>query len=681
MKSLITILCLFYTYLNSYEISSKNININKKGVVLATFKNLGNAKEVSDKFYKYDTFIKETTTTKVPYYVVFAVNIDKKNLKTTLKKIKKRSKSAYITSDSRINQLSKTPIKLSNKQDITNTTKLKIKNEDNIDPTKKSLTIAFAKTKSEALSISDSLKNYDIYIRKSTSKVSDEYIVYIVNIKNSKFKNLSTKIKSKYPNLDETSKFRVNYFKKNHTKNSIFLPKTTISQNINNNKKVLVVNEIKKVKKNTITDTRYQDAKKLFNNKEYQKAIKILLELLNETPSNTAVNFYLGRSYYMIHDYEKASASYERITIADESHLRGRLELAQTYLMLGLKDDAIDSFNLVLKNDIPETVRKNINNKIKNINSQKQKYSFNGFVNLGITYDNNVNNTTMTKNYTVNNYEVTSKDIYSDTILNTLVNANYYYKLNDSFIFENKFTFINQLFIKDSKRLNTSDSSINVEQINQEDKKEMSYINNNLSFSNIKKSDLLTYGIDFSTIELAKKPYLDIYGLFVNHQKRYFSKITFYTSLKYFRKKYDTEYENLNSNNINITIGQSYPSDYYGNFNLVYLYTKEKRLVFDIDAPDKSSNSFMFGHNYNITDKLSLNESFYYSKIDEKSFNPSFYETIREDNLYNISLGLSYKVTKTTSLSSNYKYTKNDSNIIPFNYQKQTFGINIKKSF
>ncbi len=725
MKSfIIIILCLFYTYLNSYEIKSYEIDASKKGIVLGMSDSSELAQKLSIKFNNYDIYIKKTTTTKVPYYVLYAVNISKNELSETLLKIQKISSTAYIASDSRIKQLSEKnehqeikptytkqniiPIKQKNETEIIKNipdnnqeikqTFIKEKNEtveiksilDNkqisydekdIDTTKKALSITFAKSKDEALKLAENLKYYDIYIRESISKVTNEYVIYMVNIDFNEFVSILNEIKLKYPNVLEASTIRIKYFKRNPVSTSIFIkaidkPKV---KSIIKKIPIMVENDIKNIVPSDNTDILYSKAKKLFESEKYQEAIDVLYALSQSSPSDTAINFYLGRAYYKLKEFEKASAAFERIIIVDDTHLRARLELAQTYLMLGLKEEAIRNFNIVLKSDIPDNVRNNIELTIKNFSKKQKMYLVNGFTSFGITYDNNINNTTDTKTFDTPYYSdlVVTDEKYSDTYYTILLNCNLYNKLDDKYMIENKINFIKQLFNKDIFRLNDDAST----GINKENKKELDLINYSIMLSKTNDKDMLSYGFDLSKVKLANEDYLNTYGLIINYQKRYFSKINIFSSLRYFKKDYSlAENENLNSNNIQITLAQSYPTIKYGDISFVYLYINEDKIKDDPNSSSKDSHGFIFTQNYHISDSMIFSDSIYYSRTNDKSNDPTF-ELKKSDDMFILSAGFTYNISQNTTISSNIKYIKNNSNISIYNYDKETIDFTLKKSF
>ena len=741
MKKFIVVLCLFYTYLSATQVNSRDVDANKKGIALATYLSLNKAQQLANKFPDNDIYIKQTTTTKKPYFVVFVVNIQKKELTSTLNSIKKKLPTAYTTSDSRVKQLSndtinttvsktkqkpskqlkaspkstiikkieikntkvivsndkiiqeiikraeaevkpqdlknpdllKTKPTIQNKiiQEIIKKAEAEIKPQDskktiikkiqNLNTNLPAITIRYTKNKSDALKIANGLKYFDMYIRASKLLSKHKFMVYAVNIPQDQVEESLKQINKVYPNAFQTSKIRLNYFSKQESRENVFIKgfenKISNKQNI----QLLAINSNKALIK----------AKKLFNKKQYQNAIDILEQLSQINPSNISINFYLGRSHYQIKNYEKAVSAFERIIIIDENHLRGRLELAQTYFMLGLNEEALKNFNIVLKNNIPANVKTNIEKRVKSIKSKQINHMFYGFASIGFTYDNSINNTDDKTVYIPyqNLLLPTTLIKYDDAYMTLTLSGNYLYKINNKITLQNKLSFIQQKYNDDDKRLNISGGT----GIEKEEKKKLELTSYSLYLSTINKDSMFSFGADISNIDLADTGYMKTYGLGINYQKKFFSSITGFSTLKYFKKEHDKlEDEHMNSKTIQLMLGQMYPSTKYGNFNMLYLYTNEKNI--------KQLNGVMTTNNYPINTKLNANSTIYYNKMKEDNTDQTFNKR-REDYTTTLSLGLSYDLSKTTSISSNLKYIKNSSNIELFSYDKNTIDFTIRKSF
>ena len=81
------------------------IDINKKAITIALANSEKRARRIAKRLNKYDIYIYKTQETKKSYYAIYAVNINKKDLKSSLKYIKRYYKDAYISSNARVKKL------------------------------------------------------------------------------------------------------------------------------------------------------------------------------------------------------------------------------------------------------------------------------------------------------------------------------------------------------------------------------------------------------------------------------------------------------------------------------------------------------------------------------------------------------------------------------------------------
>ncbi len=82
------------------------IDTSKKAVTITNATTIKKAKKIAKKIDKLDIYIYKTTTTKIPIFVVYAVNIPKEELQLSIKNIRKLFNDAYASSDKRIKTLS-----------------------------------------------------------------------------------------------------------------------------------------------------------------------------------------------------------------------------------------------------------------------------------------------------------------------------------------------------------------------------------------------------------------------------------------------------------------------------------------------------------------------------------------------------------------------------------------------
>lgn len=105
LKKVILSSCLLCTNLFTYEIDLKDIDTSKNGIVLGTFFAKNEAYSLINKYPQFDTYVKEIKTSNTPYYVVFALNINKNEHNLIYEIIKKQTKDAFKTSSEVIHDL------------------------------------------------------------------------------------------------------------------------------------------------------------------------------------------------------------------------------------------------------------------------------------------------------------------------------------------------------------------------------------------------------------------------------------------------------------------------------------------------------------------------------------------------------------------------------------------------
>jgi len=250
------------------------IDTNKKAITIANVSTLSKAKSIANKLSQYDIYIYKTTSTKIPTFITYAVNIAKDDVSIAITDIKKQFKDAYASSNKRIKTLAKnnfdknifiTAIPEPDQDDIVvNNSKDKIialqndvesfvndatdeiANDENvlylldkkaimfntingkeklitsntIDTDKKAITVANVSTLKKAHLVAKKLSQYDIYIYKTKT---NNYVIYAVNIRKS---HLSSSLKNIQKSFDDayiSSDSRIKTLASNNFNNNIFV--------------------------------------------------------------------------------------------------------------------------------------------------------------------------------------------------------------------------------------------------------------------------------------------------------------------------------------------------------------------------------------------------------------------------------------------------------------------------
>ena len=551
----------------------------------------------------------------------------------------------------------------------------KIIDSNRIDPNLKAITLASYLNVDRAKKLASKFPNYDIYIKATTTTKKQYFVVFCVNIKKSNLYKDLKKIQKILPSAYIASDSRVKQLSQD---NSMVLDKPKKN-------KTLLVNKIDKNKKDSIRPdkkasiTKFNIAYNYYKKKQYKKAIKLFNELLKIYPNSSKINFYLGRSYYEIKDYEHASAAFDRVTIIDQKNIRALLELSQTYLMLGLNDDALKGFNKVLSYNIPITVRKNIEKRVKYLENKNKNIYKSLTISVGITFDNNINSTTYVKDFIIPDYGVSTitDERYSDTYTTYMLNGLYGFDINQNTNLQNQLSLVWQKYSKDDQRLDDQEST----GISKESKKELKLFSYSLMYTKYNAKNSISSGINFTTTNLAGENYMDIYGLNLIYQRKYFTSSTYYLMGKLYAKNYyDEDNKALNSKTIQITTGQTINSNSYGIINLSYDFLYEHKNEFNLNAPNKYKSTIVLANNYELDQQHTINTSYLYSKTSELTKDATF--DIKKVEYFNtLSLGMTIKPLDDISISTSIKHSHNGSNIEIFSYNKTVVDCTIKKSF
>ena len=280
---------------------ASTIDTDKRAVTVANVSTLSKANDVAKNLSDYDIYIYKTTQTKTPNFLVYAVNIPKVKVSSTLNNIKNSYKDAYASSKVRINTLasnnfeqnifissldSETPLKIEKvafKQDIVkdivtsasvNTENKSIEKENvvatmtiekridkkeiNIDSNKQAILLGYVNSKQKANKLAAKYSGSDTYIYNTVRSGVQSYAVCVVNIAKNDFDFVFNVISKTTPFAKEMSKIRLAYFANNKTVDSSLVSSSSKVIKTKPKKVIAVVDvpEVKiKVKTNTVKST------------------------------------------------------------------------------------------------------------------------------------------------------------------------------------------------------------------------------------------------------------------------------------------------------------------------------------------------------------------------------------------------------------------------------------------
>jgi hypothetical protein len=426
----------------------------------------------------------------------------------------------------------------------------------------------------------------------------------------------------------------------------------------------------------------YNKALKYYNNKDYKQAYEIFSKLSDSMVNQKRLNFYLGRSAYELGNYEAALAAFDRVTMEDPENLRVHLELAQTYLKLGLNDEAKKELELLKDSNIPQNIRDHVERQIAVIDASKKSNFFNFTAIAGMLYDTNIENGTDVSQYSVyvpqldSNFDVTTKDEVAAAAYELGLVTQYIKKMSDEFVFDNSLTlYANNYFNPTYKNKNMQIASFKVTP---------TYIQQNYTFG---------FNMFFDHIWYGQVNYMNNFALMPEYNRKINDNYIYKGALRYARKQFiqtannygnpaanpsnDTE---RNSNTYEVINEISYIGESTGLSKLNLLLGREAQLKDIRYDVNRAYMNIIASNNFPINQEFLLSTSLGFNYVKYEDFDTSF-QKHRKDWKYDANIGLMYSLNKSTSLNVSYKYINQISNAQPYDYSKHVVKTNLYYRF
>ncbi len=112
-------------------------------------------------------------------------------------------------------------------------------------------------------------------------------------------------------------------------------------------------------------------AVKLLKENKAQEACNILDKALIKK-YDPQLTFLKGQCKFNLMDYSASAFQYQLMLEQNTNLPRVRVELAKTLATMGKVNEAEKEYKKVLEGDLPKTVRNNINNQLKNIDTRRR---------------------------------------------------------------------------------------------------------------------------------------------------------------------------------------------------------------------------------------------------------------------------------------------------------------------
>jgi len=175
----------------------------------------------------------------------------------------------------------------------------------------------------------------------------------------------------------------------------------------------------------------YEKGLTYYKNQDFKGSYTLFSKIYLQHLSDIEFNFYFGRSAYETGHYEMALAAFERVEMQDSANVRNRLEMARTYFMLKMYEDAENMFRDVLENPtLPDDIRVNIELVLSTVSKVQQK-SFTYVTGMiDIFYDSNINYGSI-NDYYYGGAKLVKIENISDTALQTYAKVLNIYDIGD----------------------------------------------------------------------------------------------------------------------------------------------------------------------------------------------------------------------------------------------------------
>ena len=140
-----------------------------------------------------------------------------------------------------------------------------------------------------------------------------------------------------------------------------------------------------------------RDAKKLLDQKDYQRSFMAYQELLRFAPADKEINLGLAWSASAVGRYTHAILAYERLLAAEPENANYRLQLAHIHAFTGNKEDAVDEvneakrYNPKISKEVEKRVLTEFNFQGTQSVQEEQSRFFRGRITVGAMYDTNAN--------------------------------------------------------------------------------------------------------------------------------------------------------------------------------------------------------------------------------------------------------------------------------------------------
>ncbi len=383
----------------------------------------------------------------------------------------------------------------------------------------------------------------------------------------------------------------------------------------------------------------YNQVMSFYKNENYQNSYEYLKNYQKYQKISRKDVFIMARSAYEIRKFVEALGYYEYLLKDDKDNIRIKLEIAQCHLQLKNFDKSKAIFQEILKTDLPATVRKNVEIKLKELEVLGKKHSIKTVLAGGILNDSNIDS---------------QKDGRADYASQLALVSNYNYRINDNISIENRFLGVSQSFSEYSEK----DIGL-------------------LSFSTIPTyrtlNDRFALEIGHDMVFLGGDSYLNSNKISPKVGFKINDELNVLNSIVVSKKNY-LQNQNSDRDYVSYELEQSYDltTKDFGLNGLSLSFGKDSKNSGTRTDIDKNFYKLTLMNRYNLYKSIFMTNTASYqkSKYSDETNNLLYQNIKRDDSTLSYDIGLSMQINKQISLSTGVQYTNNSSNIDLYDYDK-----------
>lgn len=383
----------------------------------------------------------------------------------------------------------------------------------------------------------------------------------------------------------------------------------------------------------------YNQTMSFYKNENYQNSYENIRNYQKYKKISRKDVFMMARSAYEIKKFDEALAYYKYLLKDDKDNIRIKLEIAQCHLQLKNFDKSKEIFQEVLKTNLPITVKKNVEIKLKELEILGKKHTIKTILAGGILSDSNIDN---------------QNDGRADYASQLALVSNYNYRINDNISIENRFIGVSQSFSK------YSDKDIGL-----------------VSFSTIPTfrtpTDRFALEIGHDIVYLGGDSYLNSNKISPKIGFKINDELNVLNSIIVSKKNY-LQNQNSDKDYVSYEVEQSYDliTKSLGLNTILCGFGKDNKVSGTRTDIDKNFYKIAFINRYNLYKSIFMTNTASYqkSKYSDETNNLIYKNIKRDDSTLIYDIGLSMQINRQISLSTGVQYTNNDSNIELYNYDK-----------